>query len=283
MADADAQDQLAGYDVIVMANVSCLSDTEAAVLDAFVERGGTIVATGETGHYDERGRRRAGFALSSFPATRAVHTAAGLETYVAIGTDELDFPQTRLLHLDGWYFHTEAKADAEGLLNLMPVQDYGPPELCFPDLMDSGNPGVLIGSSGKGRVAYLPWLPEWLYFRDGLSEHRSLILQLIAHGSQVPVKLAGAGPIEVTLRGKGADEIVVHLVNYAGQRGSAYEDPPALGGLRLGVKGLISGGRALVADTALTSGEPDAEGYSWIDVPAVKHFEVLVLKAASGA
>ena len=279
MTDADALEQLAGYDVILMANVSCLSDAEAAVLDAFVERGGTIIATGETGLHDERGQRRAGFALAGFPATGVRETSSGLETYVAIGEDELDFPKTRLLHLDGWYFHAEARDDADRLLTLMPVQDYGPPELCFPERTESDDPGVLSRQSGQGRVTYLPWLPEWLYFRDGLPEHRSLILQLIAQGAQLPAKLQGAGPIEMTVRTKPSGETVVHLVNYAGQRGSAYEEPPAITGLRLGVPG-ATGGRALVAGTEVAVGTPDAEGYAWIDVPSVKHFEVLVFSAA---
>ena len=279
MTDADALEQLAGYDVIVMANVSCLSDAEAAVLDAFAERGGTIVATGETGLYDERGRQRDGFALTAFPASRVTRVSEGLETYVAIGEDELDFPKTRLLHLDGRYFHVEAARGADRLLTLMPVQDYGPPELCFPKISESEDPGVLVRHYGKGRTVYLPWLPEWLYFRDGLTEHRSLILQLIAQGSRPAAKLLGAGPIEMTVRQQASGDIVVHLVNYAGQRNSAYEEPPAIAGLRLGISG-VTGGKALVAGQQIATSAPDEEGYAWIDVPPVKHFEVLALTPA---
>jgi hypothetical protein len=279
MADADALEQLSSYDAIVLANVSCLGDAEAGVLDAFVEQGGTIIATGETGLYDERGKRRDSFALGTFPASRIARISGGLETYISVGEKELNFPETRLLHLDGQYFHTDATADADTLLRLMPVQDYGPPELCFPTKDDSNNPGALIRRSGEGRAIYLPWLPEWLYFRDGLPEHRSLFLQLIALGGSAPAKLRGAGPIEMSVRAKASGEIVVHLVNYAGQRNSAYEEPPAISDLRLGVKG-VKQGKALVAGTEVVVSQPDGDGYAWIDVPPVKHFEVLVLALA---
>lgn len=286
MDDADIAEQLDAYDVIVLANASCLSDVEAATLDAFVERGGTILATGETGHYDERGRRRSGFALKSFPAARIAHAKNGLETSIRIGADELDFPQTRLLHLDGWYFYNDAKDDAQAQLALLPQPKYGPPELCF-DEMDApasphANPGVLSRRHGKGRAIYLPWLPEWLYFRDGMTEHRELLLQLIGQASTPPVKLTGAGPIEVTVRATrdGAGDLVVHLVNYAGQRGSAYEEPPAIGGLRLGVKDAGPSAKALVAGQAIAVGAPDAEGYAWLDVPPVGPFEIVVLPQA---
>ena len=141
---------------------------------------------------------------------------------------------------------------------------------------------VLSRRHGKGRAIYLPWLPEWLYFRDGMTEHRELLLQLIGQASTPPVKLTGAGPIEVTVRATrdGAGDLVVHLVNYAGQRGSAYEEPPAIGGLRLGVKDAGPSAKALVAGQAIAVGAPDAEGYAWLDVPPVGPFEIVVLPQA---
>lgn len=281
MGDADIAQQLDAYDVIVLANAACLSDAEAEALDAFVERGGTIIATGETGHYDERGKRRDGFALKSLPACRIVHWANGLETSVRVGPEELDFPKTRLLHLDGWYFYHEAKGDAESLLQLLPQPKYGPPELCFDEMPATKNPGVLIRRQGLGRAVYLPWLPEWLYFRDGMPGHRELLLQLIAQAFEPSVRLVGAGPLELTVRAKndGAGDLVVHLVNYAGQRQSAYEEPPAIGGLRVGVKGASGTAQALVANTEIALGQCDSDGYAWLEVPDVKHFEVLVLPA----
>jgi len=276
MNDVDAAAQLSRYDVLVLPNTACLSDTEAKVLDAYVAQGGTVIATGETGRHDERGKRRADFALASFPAERPGDGVSGLETYLAIAEDELDFPETGLAHLDGWYFPAVAKAEARAMLSLLPVQQYGPPELCFPQDVTSTGPGVLTGQYGKGNVVWLPWLPEWLYFRDGLTEHRELVAQLVRQFSKTPVKLEGAGAIEVTVRDRD-DRRVIHLVNYAGQRGSAYEKPPSISGLRLGVRDVSGSGRALVSGDSVTAGDVDVNGYRWIEVPPVKYFEVLVL------
>jgi hypothetical protein len=283
MGDADVADALSAYDVLLLPNVACLSTEEAAALDAFVAAGGTLLATGETGLYDERGSRRDTFALDSSPAQRLNGTASTLETYLQIGADELNFPKTRLLHLHGWYFYTDRRDDTETLLTLLPPQKYGPPELCFPEALPDDNPGVLLRRYGRGRAVYLPWLPEWLYFRDGLPEHRELLAQLIGQASQLPAKLVGAGPVELTVRAKeqGSGDLVVHIVNYAGQRHSAYEEPPAIGGLRLGVKGAAGPARALVNGTAIAVSEPDAEGYIWLRVPDVRYFEVIVLPTRS--
>lgn len=277
MEDEDVAGLLARYDVIVLANTGCLGDAEARALDQWVERGGTLIATGETGYYDERGRRRPSPALQCFPTIASGSAESGLETYIAIGKDELDFPQTRLLHLDGWYFHAEPKGDAIGQLSLMPTQQYGPPELCFPEDEASRGAGLLKRQHGKGQCIWLPWLPEWMYFRDGLAEHRELLKQLVEQAAPPVVKLTGAGPVEVTIRQNNRGERLVFVVNYAGQRQSAYEEPPAILGLKLGVKQAGKSARALVDGTEHVFGPADAEGYSWLDLPEVKYFQVLQL------
>lgn len=282
MADEDAASLLAGYDVIVLSDVACLSDREAEVLDDWVRKGGTIIATGETGLYDERGTARDGFALQCFPASHLMMAEAELETSIATEPTGLEFPQTRLLHLDGWFFHAETKDDAEGSLTLLPTPDYGPPELCFATSSAGRGPALLARRHGMGRAIYLPWLPEWLYFRDGMPEHRELLLQLVARASQPVVRVEGAGPVEVTVRHRpGADsELVVHLVNYAGQRQSAYEEPPSLHGLRLGLRAQVGKGLALVGGVAVEPGPVDEHGYAWLELPPVKYFEVIVFQLA---
>lgn len=279
MGDADIAEKLARYDVILLPNNTCLSDVEAAVLDAFVAQGGTLIATGETGLYDANGARRNGFALESLPVTTVNHAGGTLETYVRVAENELQFPKTRLLHLDGWYFYADLRKDAECMLTLLPQPKYGPPEMCFDEIAPAGNPGVISREFGKGRAFYVPWLPEWLYFRDGLPEHRELIAQLIDGASRRPVKVEGAGAIEVTVRTKqgSAGEQVVHVVNYAGQRHSAYEEPPALHGLRLGMQGATGQGRLLVDGSEVSFGKPDAQGYAWVELPPVKYFECVLV------
>lgn len=279
MQDDGAANILAQYDVLVLPNTACLSDAEAKVLDRWVEEGGTLIATGETGHYDERGNRREAFALQSFPATAISRSQSRLETYVAAQRGEAGLSNAQWLHLDGWYFHAQAKEGASTQLSLQVEQKYGPPELCFSEDDSSAGPGVLAKAHGAGGAVYLPWLPEWLYFRDGLPGHRELLAALVTAAAPSPVKIEGAGPVEVTLRAGdgGMGQACVHIVNYAGQRGSAYDEPPALSGLRIAVQGVGDKARALVGGKVIHFGSPDGEGYCWADLPEIKYFEVLAL------
>jgi hypothetical protein len=283
MRDDDVAEQLSRYDVIVLPNVACLSNAEAAALDAFVARGGTLIATGETGLYDERGERREGFALESLPATKVSRSDSKLQTYVRVAEHELRLPKTRLLHLDGWYFHTEKKHDAESQLTLLPPQRFGPPELCFPDATGNHNAGVLTRRHGDGEVIYLPWLPEWLYHRDGLPEHRELLAQLVLARTAPPVKVEGIGPVEVTIhrQAAGRGDYLIHLVNYSGQRNNVFEQPVGLHGFRIGVKGVRGPARSLLDGRNIDVGAPDADGYGWMDVPEIGTFQAILAGAGS--
>lgn len=65
--DEDFAETLSRYDAIVLPNVACLDEGEAAAFDAVVAAGGTLIATGETGRYDANGNRRDSLALNCLP------------------------------------------------------------------------------------------------------------------------------------------------------------------------------------------------------------------------
>ncbi len=54
----------AALKLLVLPNVGALSDAQAAAIRRFVQRGGSLFATGETGLYDEWGDPRPDFALA---------------------------------------------------------------------------------------------------------------------------------------------------------------------------------------------------------------------------
>ena len=269
---------LSRYDAIVLPNVSCLSDAEAKALDGFVHAGGVLLVTGDTGFYDERGVARATPALKSLPVVGKPSARVDMKgSYFRLAEGELPVPDTKLLMLDGRYYVSEPKPGAETLLTLLPPQRFGPPELCFPDF-ESDRPGVISAAHGKGRVVYLPWNPDWQYYRDSLPNHRVLITDLLLRLIDAPqVVVQGRGSIEVTIQeqAKGG-KVLVHIVNFGGQRNNLYEDAPAVHGLRLGIRGVGKTARALVAGSEVkASGAADAKGYLWFDLPALEAFEAL--------
>lgn len=282
---ADFLDILSRYEVIVLADASCLGDQEAAAFDAYVEQGGNLVVTGRTGMLTRTGEERSSVALKSLPITGIREIRRDIvAAYFKVATDELDFPDTRSIMLRGTYLFTEQKPDTETLLRMLPPQKFGPPELCYPEEPVSDEPGVIIGRHGRGSVAYLPWSPDRLYHAHSLVEHRQIIAQLTQRFSPPVAKLARGSRLELTVRRSSeSGETVVHLVNYSGQSNDNFDEPVVQHGLRLGVRNAGAGPvRALVAGASIDASEPDADGYRWVDVPPVGHMEALVFPAAQG-
>ena len=71
---------------------------------------------------------------------------------------------------------------------------------------------------------------------------------LTRHLGPAPARLEGRGSLELTVQRQPATgRVLVHVINYGGQRNNLYEDPAAVHGLRLGVRGVAGPGTALVA------------------------------------
>ena len=278
----DGAKLLGQYDALVLANVTCLSDAEAKAIDAWVKAGGVLLATGETGLYDEKGAPRDKPALASLPITGKPMARQNMKgAYFRVGPGELPIGDVKLLMMDHAYYVAEAKAGAETILTLLPPQRFGPPELCFPDY-ESEMPGAIIDAHGKGKAIYVPWHADALYYRDSLPHTRTFLTDLLVRNiAAAPVKVEGLGSLEVTIQAQPkAGKLLIHLINYGGQRNNLYEDAPPLHGIRLGVKGVTGSGTALVAGkTVAPEGKPDSQGYLWYALPPVTAFEAIQFAA----
>ncbi|PRX04713.1 UNVERIFIED_ORG: beta-galactosidase-like protein [Martelella mediterranea] len=283
-ADDGNPGPLEGYDVLLVSNAACLSDDEARRLDDWVAAGGTLIATGETGFYDEEGRPRALQALSSLPVRQLNLVRPDMRgAYFRNEGGEAGLPDAGLIMLDGYYLHCEPAEDAERVLALLPPQRFGPPELCYPDV-DSDLPGILSRRHGQGRAIYLPWFPDWQYYRDSLPDMRRLVTGLIGDAVARPVVVRGAGAVEVTLQKQPeTGRLLVHLVNYSGQRNNLYEKPAELHGLLLGVRGAAGDAKALREGSVLQplSPQADEDGYLWYRLGPVGAFEAVSIASQS--
>ena len=90
----------AGIRVLLLPNSSSLSEAEAREIRSFVHRGGTVIADGVPGTYDEHSRRRSASPLADlFPsaAPERMHTVKyGAGQAIAVGFNMLPYLQDRL-------------------------------------------------------------------------------------------------------------------------------------------------------------------------------------------
>jgi hypothetical protein len=271
------------FDVIVAPHVMMLSAKEAEAIDAFVRNGGLFITSGMTGGYDENGNPVAAMPLACFPLQgfTTPQKAEGWSLDPAKSNNELAL--VGRVPIDGFYFGGQPRKGASNLIPFAPDQRYGPPELSYaiPGTVPRSAPGLSLMPFGKGHCVHIPWMMEWHYFRAGLEVHRQMLAGLIArYGVPQRLMLDGKGPIELmSLRRPSDGATLVHVINYAGQRGGHYGDPPKVDDLRLGVRGPAPASvRALVNESALTvMADPQAKAITWYNLPPVGTFEAILL------
>ena len=159
---------LAPFKTLVLPNIAALSDAQCRQLRAFVERGGSLVATHETSLYDEWGARREDFGLGDlFGARYAGGTEGPMQnSYLAVRRD----PLTRAFHplvagledagriINGVH---RVKVEPTTPLPSAPltlIESYPdlPMEMVWPRVPDSDVPQVYARQHGEGQGGLLP-------------------------------------------------------------------------------------------------------------------------------
>ncbi|MGH2368551.1 MAG: alpha-amylase family protein, partial [Chloroflexota bacterium] len=120
LAQAEADGRLAGYKAVVLPNAAALSDEQTTILDRYVEQGGGLVATFETGTRDGDGQPRPDgqIALRSLGAARVLARRDGFKelrgSYLRVTNraDLADLPDTDLVPVDRAFLYVERRAGA---------------------------------------------------------------------------------------------------------------------------------------------------------------------------
>ena len=98
----DLEQQSAGLKLLILPNVGALSDTQAAAIRRFVQQGGSLLATGDTGLYTEWGDPRPDSVVSDLFACRRIQPPAkltGVDPVRGRGASLTDFTNHTYLRL----------------------------------------------------------------------------------------------------------------------------------------------------------------------------------------
>jgi hypothetical protein len=149
------------YRGLVLPGVEALGDPLAQALDAYVQAGGTLVATGRAGWRDETGTLRPTPALQCLGIDGVLAEQPDLRSPYFLVEDKTLFPrlaQTDLVYLDGLYITAQYASAAQLLLRFIPPHPFGPPERCYYEQV-TDLPGLVRHPYGLGTAVYLPWQP----------------------------------------------------------------------------------------------------------------------------
>jgi hypothetical protein len=209
------------FKLLVLPNIAALSDRQCEQLRAYVERGGSIVATHETGLYDEWGRRREEFGLAELfgvsaagevqgPMKNAYLRLAGPHAVLA-GLEDA----SRIIH--GVHrLPVEARVEfPERPITLIPPYPDLPMEEVYPREEQTDTPELYLREfAGGGRVAYFNWDIDRTFWEVLAEDHGKVLAGTVrwAVNEPPPVTVEGTGVLDIAVW-RQEHSMTVHVVN----------------------------------------------------------------------
>ena len=217
-------ERLSKYRVLLLPNIALLSDHQCDQLRAYAASGGSILASFETGLFDENLKPRADFGLADVLGIHKAGDPIGSNgnSYYA----RIEHPDSANLHpiLKG-FSNTNWLAGSQNRIPLKPVQDpvltvvpgfvRYPPELAYPPQSNTDEPAVVLGETGSSRHAYFPGDIERTYWLTGHGDLLRLLdntIRWLTRDERL-VEVEGDGLIELFCW-ETDPGYAVHLLNY---------------------------------------------------------------------
>lgn len=241
----------AQFSVLVLPNLALMTDDQAASVRRFVERGGSLIATGESSLFNEWGDARPDYALSDLFGThvkgpRPAQAEADLpklsgsayHTYLRL-TPELrgqvngpksgseppvsgqrhailkGFDETDILPFGGLLEPVRTDAGTEVLLTFIPQFPVYPPETAWMREPKTDIQGLILNPRPQGgRVAFVPADLDRQFGRNNLPDHGNLLANLVrwAAKEDIPLAVEGAGLVDCHLY-RQPGRLILHIVN----------------------------------------------------------------------
>jgi hypothetical protein len=218
-------DRLDHFKLLILADAAALSDAQCAAIRAYVDRGGSVLATFATSLFDETGQRRPDFGLADLFGVSFTGRIDGPMQNSYLSLDDAKHPvtagfgdTTRIIN--GVYrIDVTAKAGVTfpSPLTLIPSYPDLPMEDVFPRVAHTDTREIYLRemtNARHSRVVYIPWDLDRTFW-DVLSvDHGRLLHNAIAWATNepAPVEVDGPGVIDVTVW-RQRDSMTVHLVN----------------------------------------------------------------------
>jgi hypothetical protein len=289
-------EHLKPFKLLVLPNISSLSDAQCDQLRRFVDGGGSLVATFETSLYDEEGKQRKDFGLNDLLGVSYDQNVEGpmQNSYLRLKSD----PVTNQFHpvlkeMEDAYriintiyqVKVVPKSEFPGPVTLIPTYPDLPMEDVYPRVPETNIQELYLREIGKGRVAYFPGDIDRTFWLIMSADHGKLLRNTIlwALNEEPVVEVKGPGIIDVTVW-RQKSSMTVHLVNLTNpmmMKGPFRELIPidAQVSIRIpqGVK--VSGVQLLVRGQKLSF--EINEGVITLAVPQIPDHEIVALDLVS--
>lgn len=243
----------AQFSVLVLPNVGLITDSQAQAIGRFVQQGGGLLATGQSGLFGPGGDPRPDYSLAGLYGAHRIgqvrdyadavnterdirHTylrlkpelrgtvegpRSGLEPIPSGNRHEVlnGFEETDILAFGGRLQPIRVDPGINVIMTFIPEFPIYPPETAWMREPDSGIPGLLLNTlPGGGRVAFIPAGLDRQFGQYQMPDHGRLLANLVrwAADGNIPLKVDGPGFFDCHLY-RQENRLILHLVNLSGE------------------------------------------------------------------
>ncbi|MDE2816478.1 MAG: beta-galactosidase [Chloroflexota bacterium] len=211
---------LQDYQVIVLPNISELSDGHCQQIRSAVSSGRSLVATFETSRRDTSGEYRTDFGLGDVFGVSATGNAplGSLENaQYQIGGDHpivQPFADTIVLPAAARLSLVQPLTRTDTPLVLVPPAPAEPAEFALSELPAISRPVIFAREQEQSRIVYFPGDIDHAIWQQNEIDLAGLLASAVrwAHGSELPVTVEGPGLVDIGVHIFG-NMLQVHLVN----------------------------------------------------------------------
>ena len=284
----DVPREIESYELIVLPDVSRLSDEEVARLDKYVENGGKILATGFSSTKDAIGNPLNKIRLNSVGVKPEYKTYEKVQgTYYRIfEKDKLILNNPVFKDFDIIYVWEtgmlcELKSGAKGLLGFIPPAMIGPPEKTYYTEVTE-IPGLIANDYGLGKTAFFTFKIGALYHHKRHYGHSAMVMSalknLLEFEPDIQTKVS---PLVEITRQKSSDGNWewYGMLNHSGQMGNGFNEPLPIQKVSFKFKPQ----KQVKSIRSLQTGKPvgfNMNNEKWIEinVPELKSFDVVLVE-----
>ena len=212
-------ERLKKYKALLLPNIAMLSDRQCEQIRSYVRAGGSVVASFETGLYDEELKPRAEFGLADLLGIARAGDAAGTNGNPYYGRIERKHAILEGFHDTNWLPGAQnrvpVKPISDPVLTVVPGFVRYPPELAYPPVSHTDEPAVVLREAGSSRIAYFPGDIERTYWITGHEDLLRLMHNTIrwVTGDERAVAVEGDGFVEI-FAWETEPGYAVHVLNY---------------------------------------------------------------------
>ena len=233
-------EEISRFKAVIFADIQTVPDQVAAIMDEYVNEGGCLIITGQTGVYDGDGLKRSNVPFNSIGAKRMNYYRDDMRSAMFQLRDSekqkfTSLSETDVIFFGDEYLYMQYGDDVEKHMYLIPPHSYGPPERCYYTQV-TDNPGFTVNHCGRGTAIHIPWLPGKLYHMEGYDNTFFFMKDLLTQyaGLETVEDAEFTSMVEVT-RGYDANgsRAMVHLINGTGHFGRSFFAPVEVRDIKL--------------------------------------------------